>query len=331
MLGAADRSYTTAVHREEQQFDAWRGIVADAFVPVELDSGFADASAGFVADCQVRRVGDLTVSWLRSVSQHVHRTAAQTAFAPCGVYFLNFALDSPTTVYQDGRTAHLRPGDFTVIDGDRPFQLDFPGEFEQISLLIPKAVLDPSLVDARSTTALAISGDRGIGAIASAAFTGLARHAGPIGPRTAGSVAHHVVGLLAAALEAELPLPVARRAALFRAMLEDIELHYGDAELTMKHVAKRIAISPSYATKLFAENQTSFGRWLLGRRLDQAWNLLVQGPANMSITDVALQCGFRDPAYFARAFRTRFGVTPSQRRAEGPAVPLREAARGRSG
>ncbi|WP_309128920.1 helix-turn-helix domain-containing protein [Microbacterium sp.] len=314
MLGAADRSYTTAGYREEQQFDAWRAIVADAFAPVELDSGVADAESGFAADCHVRGVGDIGVAWLRSGSQQVRRTAPQISSAPCGVYFLNFVLDSPTTVHQDGRTAHLRPGDFAVVDGDRPFELDYAGDFEQISLTIPKAVLDPSLVDARCATALAVPGDRGIGAIAAAAFAGLALHAAPIRGRAAGSVAVHVVGLLAAALEASMPVPADRRTALFRAVLEDIESHYGDTELTLRHVARRVAISPSYLTKLFAENRTSFGRWLLSRRLDHAWIALAQAPWDGSIADVAMQCGFHDAGYFARAFRLRFGITPSERR-----------------
>lgn len=244
MLGAADRSYTTAGHRAEQQFDAWRAIVADAFAPVELDSGIGDAAGGFAADCHVRRVGDVAVAWLRSVSQQVRRTATQTSSTPCGVYFLNFALDSPTTVHQDGRTAHLRPGDFAVVDGDRPFRLDFAGPFEQISLTIPKSMLDPWLSDARRATALAVPGDRGIGGIAAAAFAGLALHADPTGGRAAGSAGVHVVGLLAAALEASMPAPDDHRTALFRAVLEDIESHYGDAELTLRDVAGRVAISP---------------------------------------------------------------------------------------
>lgn len=314
MLGTMDRSYTTAAHRPDQQFDAWRSIVADAFVPVELDSGAGSARDGFAADCQVRRVGGITVSWMRSVSQLVQRTESQTASAPCGVYFLNFTLDSATTAQQDDRTARVGPGDFVIIDGDRPFRLEFPGAFEQISLTIPKPDLDRMLLDARSATALTIAGDRGIGAIAAAAFTGLARHVGRIDGRAAEAVTGHVLGLLAAALDQEVPRPAARRSALFRALLEDIEEHRSDPDLSLTTVAKRIAISPSYAMKLLAENRTSFGRWLLGRRLDAAWNLLVQAPG-ITVTEVALQCGFRDPGYFARTFRARFGVTPSDRRA----------------
>ena len=47
--------------------------------------------------------------------------------------------------------------------------------------------------------------------------------------------------------------------------------------------------------------------------LDDARQKIAQtGADGASITRLALQSGFSDPAYFARLFRRRFGVTPSQ-------------------
>ena len=39
------------------------------------------------------------------------------------------------------------------------------------------------------------------------------------------------------------------------------------------------------------------------------------GAAGLAIADVAYRTGFLDPAYFARLFRKRFGITPRQWRA----------------
>lgn len=313
MLGAVDRSYTTSGLRAERQFDAWRGIVADAFVPVEVDSGAADAGRGFTADCHVRTVGDLAVSWMRSASQQVRRTEAHTARTPSGLYFLNLPLDLGSTIHQDGRIAQLRPGDFAIIDADRPFRLEFDGDFTQISLAIPKTALQDAMVGADAVTAVTIPGDDGVGALAASTFTGLASYVGAIDGRVVDAVAMHVIGLLAAALDARAPAPVARRAMLYGEILNEIERHYHEPDLTLTDVARSISISPSYATKLLAENGTSFGRRLMARRLDHAWTLLVR-ERRSSITDIAILCGFNDPAHFARAFRARFGMAPSDRR-----------------
>jgi AraC-like DNA-binding protein len=313
MLGAVDRSFTTGVHRAERQFDVWRDLVAEAFAPVDVERGASAAWSGFAADCRARGVSVVTVSALRAESQQVDRTEAQAARAPCGMYFLNLPVDSGSVLHQDGRTALLAPGDFAIVDGDRPFRLEFPDTFRQISLTIPKIALEHALCDAGDATARTISGREGIGALAAAAFTALAAHAGEIDGRAGEAAALHVIGLLAAALDAHAPAPVTRRATLYRALLEDIERHYGDPDLTLVDMTRRIAISSSYATKLFAENGTSFGRHLLARRLDHAWVRLVR-EQQRSITDIAIGCGFTDPAHFSRAFRARFGMTPTDRR-----------------
>lgn len=48
--------------------------------------------------------------------------------------------------------------------------------------------------------------------------------------------------------------------------------------------------------------------YLTRRRLERALPLLISG--ELSITRIANQCGFSDPAYFARCFRRHHGVSP---------------------
>jgi AraC-like DNA-binding protein len=52
------------------------------------------------------------------------------------------------------------------------------------------------------------------------------------------------------------------------------------------------------------------GKWLLERRLACSAQLLTT--TNMSVTDIVFECGFEQPAHFSRAFKARFGQTPSE-------------------
>jgi AraC-like DNA-binding protein len=54
------------------------------------------------------------------------------------------------------------------------------------------------------------------------------------------------------------------------------------------------------------------GRWLLERRLECSARLLAA--TTMSITEIVFECGFEQPAHFSRAFKARFGQTPSEYR-----------------
>jgi len=54
---------------------------------------------------------------------------------------------------------------------------------------------------------------------------------------------------------------------------------------------------------------TSPGRWLLERRLERAAHLLRS--TAMSITEIVFECGFENASHFCRAFKKKFGQSPS--------------------
>jgi len=55
---------------------------------------------------------------------------------------------------------------------------------------------------------------------------------------------------------------------------------------------------------------TSPGRWLLSRRLNEAYNLIRQ--QGHSPSDVYIRVGFEDISHFSRSFKSQFGVPPSK-------------------
>jgi AraC-like DNA-binding protein len=67
---------------------------------------------------------------------------------------------------------------------------------------------------------------------------------------------------------------------------------------------------------LFEEEGTTFTEFVLEERLGYARRLLASPrSAGRKIIDIAFTCGFGDVSYFNRAFRARFGTTPSDVRA----------------
>jgi len=81
------------------------------------------------------------------------------------------------------------------------------------------------------------------------------------------------------------------------------------ADITLESLASFAGMSASY---LSAEFRKHIGmppmRYLLETRLTRAAYLLAD--VNMSISEVAREVGFRDPLYFSRQFRKRFGLSP---------------------
>jgi len=103
------------------------------------------------------------------------------------------------------------------------------------------------------------------------------------------------------------------RAARLRAIRNDIEAHLTDTELGVAWITKRHGISERYLRSLFADDGMSFTSFVLERRLMRAHAALNHSMRNIS--EIAYDCGFSDLSWFNRAFRQRFGMTPSEVRA----------------
>lgn len=89
-----------------------------------------------------------------------------------------------------------------------------------------------------------------------------------------------------------------------------IEENYGDPDLRLYEICKRVGMSESVLRRKFAKN---FGMspvaYLTRIRLCAAEQMLFT--ENKTVEEVALECGFSDVKYFARVVKKHRGCTPS--------------------
>jgi AraC-like DNA-binding protein len=136
--------------------------------------------------------------------------------------------------------------------------------------------------------------------------------------RVAVTHVHDLVALALGAGPAVVEMASARglRAARLHAIKSDIRAALGQQDLTLTALAARHGVSPRYVQALLESDGTTFSQFLLGERLARAHRLL-SDPLQMgrSISTIAYTAGFSDLSYFNRAFRRRYGATPSEIRA----------------
>ena len=108
------------------------------------------------------------------------------------------------------------------------------------------------------------------------------------------------------------------RHARLSAILRTIESQSDDPDLSAAAVAALLGITPRYVHLLLEGTGKSFTHHVLERRLERA-AVLLRDPqwGHRKVADIAAEAGFTDLSYFNRAFRRRFGATPSAIRASG--------------
>ena len=98
----------------------------------------------------------------------------------------------------------------------------------------------------------------------------------------------------------------------FDSILAFVERNYMQ-EISIQHIADACACCQSTVSHLFKEHTNqSVKKYISTLRLNQAEKLM--SASDLSISNIALLCGFTNTNYFSTAFKKEFGVSPSEYR-----------------
>ena len=91
----------------------------------------------------------------------------------------------------------------------------------------------------------------------------------------------------------------------------DILKNYLDRGYDLNLFLNALPFSAGYLKKLFKrETGLTPHQYLTDKRLENGANYLAANGGSQSISEIAHQCGFRDPLYFSRVFKRKYGVAP---------------------
>ncbi|MBR1711698.1 MAG: helix-turn-helix domain-containing protein [Clostridia bacterium] len=97
-------------------------------------------------------------------------------------------------------------------------------------------------------------------------------------------------------------------------ILEDINRNYSDCNYELEKYLSSFLFSEDYIRKRFkAEVGVTPHQYLTELRLEQAAERLwYKRNISNNITEISRLCGFREPLYFSKVFKKRYGVSPRQ-------------------
>ncbi|WP_405631284.1 helix-turn-helix transcriptional regulator [Streptomyces sp. NBC_00016] len=268
-------------------------------------------------------------------------TAAPDTAAP------DTAAPAPADEPPDVLGLRLAPGDVCFYDVRRAPALDFREPFRATTFLVPADLLGLVDSDVRRIARTPVARASRLGTLLSPLLSDLARATAEARPQVGEMLAWNAVNLLATLAAEQLGTavpgtpatsgspggpggpggaggpgtrgvpgapgtPGAHSPVLGR-ILEYVELHLTDPDLSPEVIARAHHISVRYLHKLFKDEGTTVGRWILRRRLEECRrDLMRYGRGGRTIAAVAARWGFLSATHFSRVFRSAYGMSPRE-------------------
>lgn len=299
-----------------RKIEFWNDIASATFSPLVSDPVDRANFTGLLTRSSNSLV---RMAEVYSDPQIVRHTRSQVAHTDEHVHFVHVQLDGESVNRQDQREARLMPGDITICDNSRPYDIVFEKPNRMLVMGFSDELVRRYIRYPQSISALKLEGQAGIGGLLSDFLQMVWRRCQEDKEfEVDSSVTEAMLGLIADAYRKLLGSginPSSLGAAHRARIVNFIEEHLGDLNLTPTHIAEMFRITTRYLHHLFSGQDETVARYILRRRLEECARALASpSQSKRTITSIAFDHGFSSVTHFGRVFRGRYDLTPREYR-----------------
>jgi AraC-like DNA-binding protein len=309
-------SYSTQVVAPHRRVEFWNerasGVITDLQVQPDRDVAFA---------ASLKAVEFAGIGFAEAISTpsrvvHSHGLASHVP-NPC--YLIHLQRSGTCLNRQVKTEVLLEAGDFVLCDSTLPCELILGGDNSMLVLRIPQAVLKRRLPTPEIFINQHMPGTIGTSGLVSK-FVNLFWDQCQAGMERIASerLADSICDLLATSFLDSLKQPVdgSTVQTLWKLRIRRyIDVHLTDPELSPATIADHFRVSPRYVHKIFATEDEAVSKYILRRRLESCHRSLTDVTQTAkSVSIIAFEWGFNSTTHFARVFRERYGLAPSELR-----------------
>jgi AraC family transcriptional regulator, positive regulator of tynA and feaB len=306
-------------HDANRPFGSWADDLAAAFVRLEprqiVDLPFQGAI--------VRKdANPIRVSRVTATKHRVLRLRSHIARSTDDLCFINLQLEGVGRYLQRGHVQICGRGDMALVDTTEPFEIANSRDFRLFCFAVPRRLL-PSCLLMRPRLRITATE---MGRALSRTIVGYAELclASPLSSDLPVLGGAHIVDLIAHApstLE-QAPSESINIPVLLSMMMDHIDRHIVDPDLSAAVLALRFHCSERYVHKLFSATGQTVGEHINDKRIQLCTRNLLDAQRGKTIAEIAYATGFRDISYFNHLFKRSHGMAPREfRRAMAGARP----------
>ncbi|VVQ35463.1 Transcriptional activator FeaR [Pseudomonas fluorescens] len=253
---------------------------------------------------------------------HVHRQQSDIRRDDRDFYYLVMQMNGSGVMCQTDGQTRLKQNDLVLLDVNKPCDFYFTGLSDQLSLIIPRRYIESRFRNRDILLNHRIAADSRLGTLIGM----LAQQLFDLGEADAEeseAMLDALLTLMRPSVSESPTLTCAYQHQTQAFMLQKakvcIEAELTNSTLSPSLVADRVGTSVRNLHRLFANCDTTIGRYILERRLEQCAENLKSDEAYEKVSSVAYNWGFNDVSHFSRSFKAHFGMSPREFRLRKPA------------
>ncbi|WP_178133564.1 AraC family transcriptional regulator [Vineibacter terrae] len=307
--------FSTDDYAPHERLDACREIYGRTLSKRDIEPLSAE---GFRTEATLWRMPGLGIAKAQR-SAAIYRLPRE--FIDSDDVFMTIGLTSACEARQLGRALDLKPGEASVMTASEPACLKVPSYGQYINVRAPRRILSSSVADLDAAYCRSIPAHNPALRLMIRYIGLIEKTEGFAAPDLRQQVVTHIHDLMTLAIgatrdAAEIARSRGGEAARLRAIKQDIANRLDQPDLSVATIAAQHRVKARWVQRQFEREGTTFTEYVLTQRLERAHRLMTDpGHVGLKISAIALDAGFGDLSYFNRAFRRRYGVTPSELRA----------------
>ena len=288
------------------------GLQSDVYGDAEFDGHMATEHAG-----------DVVLTRLEANRHRVLKSERQVRSSDIAYLKIVAPYRGTAGVEQQGRQAWVSPGEWSIYDTTDRYSVANPVRVEHLIVMVPKEPLLERGLPLDKLMAQRLGAGGGISRLALQAMRGAWQELPSIAPAAARGVGESIMQLVQLSLLelAGCESAPTQREALRERIKQLVARRLGDPGLSVDAIAVELNCSRRQLYNAFGDEPDGVAGYVLARRLEACRRDFEDRRHDVnSITEIALRHGFNHPAHFSRAFKLRFGTTPSEWRSRAALV-----------
>ncbi len=301
-----------------ERYDFWRDVSQSLHVPVGVS---CERPESFSARYDGRHLGRFAVgSAFISVEHRVSRTPQHIRRSSDDMVGVWLPLTGGILMHQDGRDAHIRPGQLGVVDPARPYEELTFDDFNFLWIQLPREDVEAKIGSTKAITSVAFTPEEPRTRLAIEYLNSLSRVWDTIAGTSAEQAAGYACTLLALAFDRQKSASRGADAADPELQMLRIKSflnkHLADSDLSSEMAGCALGITAHEVERIARLHNMEFAQYVLKTRLMRCAQMLADPRFGAySTADIASMNGVPHAERFHKAFAETYAMSPDDYRA----------------